>query len=81
MTQRHGIIAELKCVPVYQVHIEHAGGVLASHSRDHEDVMWIGPGRMAQESGSFLDSVRKDSVGPDASYNLDGPLVKLQKRA
>lgn len=62
------LTAELKCaVPVYKVNIEHRGGVFPSTSCDHEDVMWIGPGRMPQQSWCFLGSVLKGSVGPEAS--------------
>lgn len=51
---------ELKCdVPVYKVHIEHGDGVFPSTFQDHEDVMWISPGRMPQESLVSLRQSRK----------------------
>lgn len=52
---------------MYKVNKEHRGGVFPSTSCDHEDVMWIGLGRMCQESWCLLGSVLKDSVGPETS--------------
>lgn len=61
--QRHGVIAELKRVPVYKVHLEHGGGMLARTSRDQEDVVWIGPGRKAPGVWVFLRQCPKGFCG------------------
>lgn len=54
------------CCPLVKL-TEHKGGMFPSTSHDHEDVMWIGLGRMPQQSWYLLSSVLKDSVGPEAS--------------
>lgn len=53
-----------RVVPVYKVHIEHGDGVFPSTFQDHEEVMWISPGRMPQESlVSLRQSPKKVLMG------------------
>lgn len=58
-------IGEIKCVvPVYEVHVQHGDDEFPSTFQDREDVMWISPGRMPQESlVSLGQSPRKVLMG------------------